>query len=217
MKTQYYLSTRYILRSIVMLVALAFVAPASYAATETTPSAEANPETMEATATQVQLATNLGEIVIELYADKAPATVANFIQYVSDGYYDGTVFHRVIDGFMIQGGGFDAQLKKKSTRDPIDNEADNGLKNDKFTIAMARTQDPHSASAQFFINVANNDFLNHKAKDMRGWGYAVFGSVVSGQDVVEKIGKVKTGASGPFRQDVPKETVTIESATVLAQ
>ncbi len=170
-----------------------------------------------AAATQVQLTTSLGEIVLTLHADKAPATVANFLQYVNDGYYNGTVFHRVIDGFMVQGGGFDADLKKKETRDPIDNEADNGLKNEKYTIAMARTQDPHSASAQFFINVANNEFLNFKAKNIRGWGYAVFGEVVSGQEVVDKIGKVKTGAAGPFPKDVPAEPVVIESATVVTE
>jgi len=172
----------------------------------------ATPETTNAI---VQLKTNHGEIVLELYPEEAPQSVANFIQYVSDGYYNGTVFHRVIDGFMIQGGGFDSDLKQKSTRKPIDNEADNGLKNDKFTIAMARTSDPHSATAQFFINVASNEFLNHTAKNARGWGYAVFGAVVSGQEVVEKIGKVETGASAPFRQDVPKETVIIEEATVV--
>ena len=216
MKTQLFPGlprAQFFLRSTLAAIALTFVATLAHTADNT-----ATDEAKEASAaTQVQLTTNYGEIVIELYADKAPATVANFVQYINDGYYSGTVFHRVIDGFMIQGGGFDADLKKKSTRDPIDNEADNGLKNDKYTIAMARTQDPHSASAQFFINVADNDFLNHKGKDLRGWGYAVFGAVVSGQEVVDKIGKVETGASGPFRQDVPKEAVTIVSATVISE
>lgn len=189
---------------------LSLACTSSFAADQSTAAAEA--ADTEATQPQVQLVTNLGEIVLELYPDKAPNTVANFLQYVEDGYYNGTIFHRVIDGFMIQGGGFDSDLKKKSTRAPVKNEADNGLKNDKFTIAMARTGDPHSASAQFFINVADNDFLNHKAKDMSGWGYAVFGAVVSGQEIVEKIAAVKTGASGPFRQDVPKDTIAIELA-----
>lgn len=212
MKSELFIRSQLMLRTALTIISLTL--PTFAHAADETPAASASEA---AVATQVQLNTNHGEIVVELYADKAPATVANFVQYVNDGYYNGTVFHRVIDGFMIQGGGFDADLKKKSTRDPVDNEADNGLKNDKFTLAMARTQDPHSASAQFFINVANNDFLNHKAKDLRGWGYAVFGAVVSGQDVVEKIGKVKTGASGPFRQDVPKEPVIIESAALVTK
>jgi peptidyl-prolyl cis-trans isomerase B (cyclophilin B) len=196
-------------RCLITAVTLAVSASVAQAADDSESAAIENP--------QVLMKTSLGEIVVELYADKAPNTVANFIQYVTDEYYNGTVFHRVIDGFMIQGGGFDAGLNKQATRDPIDNEADNGLKNDKFTIAMARTQDPNSASAQFFINVADNDFLNHKAKNLRGWGYAVFGTVVSGQDVVEKIATVKTGASGPFGKDVPKETIAIESATLIGQ
>lgn len=215
MKPQLIRRSQLFLRATIALISLAIAGSVAHAANETP--AATDIEAKPAAATQVLLKTNHGDIVLELYTDKAPATVANFVQYVSDGYYNGTVFHRVIDGFMIQGGGFGADLKKKSTRDPIDNEADNGLKNDKFTVAMARTQDPHSASAQFFINVANNDFLNHKAKDLRGWGYAVFAAVVSGQDVVEKIGKVKTGASGPFRQDVPKDAVSIESATIVRE
>jgi len=210
MKYQMIRRSQLFLRSTLALVSLALLTTMAHAADQTPADAEATADT------RVQLNTSLGEIVLELYADKAPATVANFVQYVNDGYYDGTVFHRVIDGFMIQGGGFDADLNKKSTRDPIDNEADNGLKNDKFTVAMARTQDPNSASAQFFINVADNDFLNHKAKNVRGWGYAVFAAVVSGEDVVEKIAKVKTGASGRFRKDVPMETVSIDSATIVS-
>ncbi|NML25497.1 peptidylprolyl isomerase [Zoogloea dura] len=162
----------------------------------------------------VKLTTNHGDIVLELDAEKAPETVKNFLAYVESGHYDNTVFHRVINGFMIQGGGFQPGMKQKPTLDPIKNEADNGLKNDAGTIAMARTSDPHSATAQFFINVADNDFLNHRSPDMQGWGYCVFGRVSEGQDVVEKIKGVKTGSSG-FHQDVPKEDVVIERAEVI--
>jgi peptidyl-prolyl cis-trans isomerase B (cyclophilin B) len=166
--------------------------------------------------TQVKLSTSKGDIVLELNAEKAPITVANFVQYVTDGHYDGTIFHRVIDGFMVQGGGFAPGMKeKKDGRASIQNEADNGLKNDIYTIAMARTPDPHSASAQFFINAADNDFLNFRSKTAQGWGYAVFGAVVEGQDVVDAIEKVKTGSNG-FHQDVPKEDVLIIKAEVLA-
>ncbi|WP_157669706.1 peptidylprolyl isomerase [Chitinibacter sp. FCG-7] len=165
---------------------------------------------------KVKLSTSKGDIVLELNAEKAPITVANFLQYVNDGHYDGTIFHRVIDGFMIQGGGFAPGMKeKKDGRASIQNEADNGLKNDIYTIAMARTPDPHSASAQFFINAADNDFLNFRSKTAQGWGYAVFGAVVEGQDVVDAIEKVKTGSNG-FHQDVPKEDVIIVKAEVLA-
>lgn len=163
---------------------------------------------------RVELKTSMGTIVLELYPDKAPKTVANFLQYVKDGHYQGTQFHRVIDGFMIQGGGFDANFKEKPTRGTIENEAANGLKNDYGTIAMARRPDPHSASAQFFINVKNNDFLNYRDSTPRGWGYAVFGKVVSGMDVVEKIAKVPTGNAGPH-QNVPREPVVIESASII--
>lgn len=165
--------------------------------------------------TQVKLTTNHGDIVLELDVEKAPLTVANFVQYVQDGHYDGTVFHRVIDGFMIQGGGFAPGLKQKDTRDTIKNEATNGLKNEAYTVAMARTPDPHSASAQFFINVANNDFLNFQTPTPQGFGYAVFGKVVEGKDVVDTIKGVRTGSSG-FHQDVPKEDVLIVKAEVLA-
>jgi len=161
----------------------------------------------------VDLKTNMGTIRIELYPAKAPKTVENFLQYVKDGHFSGTIFHRVIDGFMIQGGGFDKNMKQKPTRPPIENEAKNGLKNDIGTLAMARTSAPHSASAQFFINTKNNDFLNYPGLD--GWGYAVFGKVVSGMDVVTKIGKVATGNSGGMG-DVPREAVVIESATLVA-
>ncbi|NMG46858.1 peptidyl-prolyl cis-trans isomerase [Azoarcus communis] len=162
----------------------------------------------------VKLHTNHGVITLELDAEKAPITVENFLAYVSAGHYDNTVFHRVIDGFMIQGGGFEPGMKQKPTRDPIQNEANNGLKNERGTIAMARTQAPHSASAQFFINVADNDFLNHRSPDLQGWGYCVFGKVSDGFDVVDQIRKVKTGSSG-FHQDVPKEDVIIERAEIV--
>ena len=161
----------------------------------------------------VKLHTSHGVISLELDAGRAPATVENFLEYVRAGHYDGTVFHRVIDGFMVQAG-LKADLQSKETRDPIQNEADNGLKNDKYTIAMARTNDPHSATSQFFINVANNDFLNFTSPTPRGWGYAVFGRVVEGQDVVDSIRKVKTGSRG-FHQDVPLEDVTIERAEIV--
>lgn len=162
----------------------------------------------------IKLHTNFGIIGIELDHEKAPKTAANFEQYVRDGFYDGTIFHRVIDGFMIQGGGFDADMKQKDTRDTIENEANNGLKNDQYTVAMARTMQPHSASAQFFINVKDNDFLNHTKPDLHGWGYAVFGKVVEGSDVVDAIEQSKTSRSG-FHQDVPVETVTIEKAEIV--
>ncbi|MXN75167.1 peptidyl-prolyl cis-trans isomerase [Burkholderia sp. 4701] len=162
----------------------------------------------------VELHTNHGVIKLELDAAKAPKSVENFLNYVKKGHYDGTVFHRVINGFMIQGGGFEPGLKQKPTDAPIDNEANNGLKNDTYTIAMARTNDPHSATAQFFINVNDNDFLNHSSPTPQGWGYAVFGKVVEGQDVVDKIKAVKTGNAG-FHQDVPTDDVVIEKAVVV--
>ena len=163
---------------------------------------------------KVLMTTNFGNITIELDHDKAPITAANFAQYVKDGFYDGVIFHRVIDGFMIQGGGFDANMQQKSTRENIENEADNGLSNDIGTLAMARTMDPHSASAQFFINVNNNSFLNHTGKDPQGWGYAVFGKVVEGMEVVNEIKGVATTMRAGH-QDVPAENVVIESATLL--
>lgn len=155
-----------------------------------------------------------GAITLELDAEKAPKSVENFLTYVKNGHYNGTVFHRVIPGFMIQGGGFEPGMNQKPTGKPIENEANNGLKNNKYTIAMARTNDPHSATAQFFINVADNEFLNHKAPSAQGWGYAVFGKVVKGADVVDKIAGVKTGTRG-FHGDVPKEDVVIEKAVAL--
>ena len=162
----------------------------------------------------VKLHTNHGTITLELDADKAPETVKNFLAYVEAGHYDNTIFHRVIDGFMIQGGGFEPGMKQKPTNDPVKNEADNGLKNDKGTIAMARTQDPHSASAQFFINVADNDFLNFRSASPQGWGYCVFGRVTEGMDTVDAIRAVKTRSAG-FHQDVPVEDVVIERAEIV--
>ncbi|MCL1079327.1 peptidyl-prolyl cis-trans isomerase [Parashewanella spongiae] len=159
------------------------------------------------------LHTNHGDIKIELNAEKAPNTAENFLNYVKDGFYDGTIFHRVIDGFMIQGGGFTADMDQKKTGEMIKNEASNGLSNKKGTIAMARTQAPHSATAQFFINVSDNTFLDFKSETPQGWGYCVFAEVIDGMDVVEKIKNVATGTKG-MHQDVPLETVVIESVTV---
>lgn len=162
----------------------------------------------------IRFTTNLGSFDLELDAKAAPKTVANFERYVKEGFYNGTLFHRVIDGFMIQGGGFEAGMQHKEGNAPIENEAMNGLKNDKYTIAMARTSDPHSATSQFFINVSDNDFLNHTVPSGQGWGYAVFGHVVKGFDVIDRIAKVKTGSSRGF-QDVPKEDVVIEKAEII--
>ena len=162
----------------------------------------------------VELETTMGNIVIELNQEKAPNTVANFLAYVKSGHYDGTIFHRVIDGFMIQGGGMDANMKEKSTNAPIQNEADNGLKNEVGTIAMARTSDPHSATAQFFINVKDNSFLNFSGKNPQGWGYTVFGKVIEGMDIVNKIKGVPTGKYG-FHADVPTTPVVITHAKVI--
>ncbi len=165
--------------------------------------------------TMVKIQTNKGAFVLELDAAKAPETVANFLQYVKDGAYDNTVFHRVINGFMVQGGGFEPGMKQKPTRAPVKNEADNGLKNDKYTVAMARTNDPHSATAQFFVNVADNDFLNFRSPTPQGWGYCVFGKVVEGTEVIDAIKAVKTGNKG-FHQDVPVEDVIIEKAEIIS-
>ena len=163
---------------------------------------------------KVKLTTNHGDIVLQLDAEKAPLTTENFVQYVKDGHYNGTVFHRVIKGFMIQGGGFEAGMSQKKTRASIQNEADNGLKNKKYSIAMARTMEPHSASAQFFINASDNDFLNHSGKNVQGWGYAVFGEVIEGREVVDAIEKVATGSKAGH-QDVPKDDVIIEKAEII--
>ena len=162
----------------------------------------------------IVLHTNFGDIKIELNYEKAPVTAKNFEEYVTSGHYDGTIFHRVINGFMVQGGGFDADMQQKPTKDPIENEADNGLSNETGTLAMARTMDPHSASAQFFINVADNTFLDHTGKNMQGWGYCVFGKVVEGMEVVNQIKEVKT-TSKAGHQDVPAEAVIIESAELI--
>ena len=164
---------------------------------------------------QVEMKTNRGVIRIELYQDKAPKTVANFLQYVKEGFYNGTVFHRVIDDFMVQGGGFDKELREKRTHGPIENEAANRLKNEIGTLAMARTSAPHSASAQFFINLKHNEFLNFREPTTQGFGYAVFGRVVQGMDIVAIMAKVKTGRSGPYG-DVPVEPIVIEAVNVIA-
>ena len=167
--------------------------------------------------TNIILETNHGDIEIELNADKAPVTVENILAYVRDGFYDGTIFHRVIKGFMIQGGGFNQDMTQKATNPPFKNEADNGLTNDRGTIAMARTGDPNSATNQFFINTVDNAFLDHTAKTMRGWGYCVFGEVVEGMDVMDRIAQVNTGAGGPFGQDVPKTPVVIKKVSLISE
>jgi len=165
---------------------------------------------------QVRLETNFGDIILELYPDKAPKSVSNFLNYVNSSFYDNTVFHRVIDGFMVQGGGFNEDYEKKPTNPPIENEADNKLKNVVGSIAMARTSSPHSATAQFFINIADNDFLNYRSSTMRGWGYAVFGKVLKGMDVVNKIKALPTGSAGPFSKDAPASPVIIIKATQIS-
>ena len=169
----------------------------------------------DVTQKRVMLETTEGNIILELDITRAPHSVLNFLKYVRSGHYDGTIFHRVIKNFMIQGGGFTADMQRKQTNAPILNEADNGLKNLRGTIAMARTNDPHSGTAQFFINVVDNSFLDHKSKTPRGWGYAVFGHVIKGMNVVDKIRDQRTGASGPFPRDVPVKTVMINKATIL--
>ena len=181
-----------------------------------------NPETAEAIESArakgksvVELKTNLGSLVIALENEKAPKSVENFLAYVEDDFYSGTVFHRVIEGFMIQGGGMDLRLEKKETKAPIQNEADNGLKNEKFTIAMARTGNPHSATAQFFINTADNHFLDHKSKTQSGWGYTVIGKLIGGERIAEWLSKAPTGPAGPFPSDVPEIPLVIEEAGVL--
>jgi len=198
-----------------MLLTAFFIGSTAVYAQSLSQTSQTNQDTSSmSTSPRVKLDTTAGEIVIELNATEAPKSSENFLTYVRDGFYDNTIFHRVIDGFMVQGGGFEPGMKQKTTGEPIENEANNGLKNDMYTLAMARTNDPHSATAQFFINVANNDFLNHTAPTAQGWGYAVFGKVVEGQDVVDKIRGVKTGNAG-FHQNVPTEDVVIEKATVI--
>jgi peptidyl-prolyl cis-trans isomerase B (cyclophilin B) len=166
---------------------------------------------------KVKVETNKGTMVIELYPDKAPISVANFLSYVRDGAYDGTIFHRVIKDFMNQGGGFTTDYKKVDTKAPIQNEADNGLKNLKYTVAMARTGEPHSATNQFFINTADNAFLDHTDKTTRGWGYAVFGKVIEGQNIAGAISRVQTGQGGPFSSDVPRTPIIIEKITEIKE
>jgi len=208
---------RYIAPLHVLLPALLAVSVSACAAqkepkAETAPAAQ--PTATTSSMPRVTLSTNMGDIVVELNPAKAPLSSANFIEYVQSGQYNGTIFHRVIDNFMIQGGGFDQNMQQKPTRAPIQNEANNGLKNTRGTIAMARTGDPHSASSQFFINVKDNAFLDHTSPTPQGWGYTVFGQVVEGMDVVDKIKNVKTGNKG-FHQDVPQEDVIIEKAEVV--
>ena len=201
-------------RNTTLVAVAALLMALSVSAQET--SATATPST-NAPNPQVVLKTSQGDILLELFADRAPVTVANFIQYVEDGFYDGTIFHRVIANFMIQGGGFTADLKMKETRDPIVNEANNRISNRRGTIAMARRLEPDSANAQFFINVVDNLALNHTGTNSsQAWGYAVFGQVIDGMDAVEAIRVVPTGPKGPFRSDVPTETVLIEKATVVS-
>lgn len=166
---------------------------------------------------QVKLETNLGDILLELDQAKAPKTTANFLSYVKSGHYDGTIFHRVIQGFMAQGGGFTGDFRQKSTEAPIQNEADNGLQNLRGTIAMARTNDPHSATAQFFINYKDNGFLDYTAPNPQGWGYAVFGKVISGMEVVDQMATIPTGRGGPLPSDVPQQPIVIEKATVIGE
>ena len=196
---------RYVLRA---LVALCCVLAATLGGVGVARAGGGNP--------MVKLTTSKGEIVIELDKEKAPITAANFLAYVKAGHYDGTVFHRVINGFMIQGGGMDKSMKEKSTNAPITNEADNGLQNKTYTLAMARTGEPHSATAQFFINVADNGFLNHTGKNAQGWGYAVFGKVVKGQEVVDAIKAVPTMTKGMY-ENVPVVPVVIEKAEVISE
>ena len=203
---------RSIVANFLFILAVGVISMTSQAGEKAPQKAEEAP--VKTTNPRVNLVTNKGAIVIELYPDKAPESVKNFIEYVNSGYYNGTTFHRVIPNFMIQGGGFEPGLKRKETREPIKNEADNGLKNDIGTIAMARTNVPHSATSQFFINTRDNDFLNHTEPSPRGWGYAVFGKVIEGMDTVKAIEQVSTGFSGGH-QNVPAEDVIIEKATML--
>ena len=202
-----------VMRSLVLVGMLPLVCLSAQAAPPSTSTPKQGVTSMS-TNPRVKMTTSLGDIVITLDAAKAPKTVANFLAYVNDGFYNGTIFHRVIDGFMVQGGGFEPGLKQKPTKANVENEANNGLKNNKYTLAMARTSDPHSATAQFFINVANNDFLNHTAPTAQGWGYAVFGEVTEGKDVVDKMKAVATANSG-FHQNVPTTDLVITKAVVL--
>jgi peptidyl-prolyl cis-trans isomerase B (cyclophilin B) len=209
--------TSFLLRAVRMTAYAALFAcavPASVTAAPATPSSTPKGNHAMSTHPRVALHTNQGLVVITLDAEKAPKSVANFLTYVKEGFYNNTVFHRVIDNFMIQGGGFEPGMKQKQTHAPVENEANNGLKNDKYTVAMARTSDPHSATAQFFINVADNEFLNFTSPTPNGWGYTVFGKVTEGTDVVEKMKGVKTANKG-FHQNVPVEDLIIEKAEVI--
>ena len=199
---------------IISLLALSLMAcNAADKATESNKSMQSHGDKM-AVNPKIKIETTLGDITLELDATKAPTSTENFLSYVKDGHYDGTIFHRVIPNFMVQGGGMNPDMSEKESKAPIKNEANNGLKNLRGTVAMARTNDPHSASSQFFINVKDNAFLDHKSEDMQGWGYAVFGKVVDGMDVVDKIEKVETGTTG-FHQDVPKDAVILNKVTVV--
>jgi len=202
-----------VMRGLVLVGMLPLVCLSAQAAPPSTSTPKQGVTSMS-TNPRVKMTTSLGDIVITLDAAKAPKTVANFLAYVNDGFYNGTIFHRVIDGFMVQGGGFEPGLKQKPTKANVENEANNGLINNKYTLAMARTSDPHSATAQFFINVANNDFLNHTAPTAQGWGYAVFGEVTEGKDIVDKMRAVATANSG-FHQNVPTTDLVITKAVVL--
>jgi len=217
------ISSRFCYRVTFTLLVGLFIqfAPATHAQ-DTANSTITDPETADAVKQAQQkgnpviaLHTNLGTLHLELFPEQSPKSVENFVKYVEDNFYDGTIFHRVIEGFMIQGGGLDLRLEKKKTREPVLNEADNGLLNDKFTVAMARTGAPHSATAQFFINTADNEFLNHKAKEPSGWGYAVIGKMIGGMQIAEWMSKAPTGPAGPFPSDVPVTPMVIEKAIIL--
>jgi peptidyl-prolyl cis-trans isomerase B (cyclophilin B) len=207
-------SRRRLVRGLILAGALGATGSVAMAAPPTASTPPTQGVKPMSTSPRVKFQTNYGDFVITLDVVKAPKTAANFLAYVNDGFFNGTIFHRVIDGFMIQGGGFEPGMKQKPTKAQIENEANNGLKNDEYTVAMARTSDPHSATAQFFINVKNNDFLNHTAPTSQGWGYAVFGKVTEGKDVVDKIKAVRTGNKG-FHQNVPNEDVIITKAVVI--
>ena len=196
-----------------VLALVLIAAPAAFSQEAPAQEAPAQEAPAQQAAPQVTIQTSMGPITIELYPDKAPNTVKNFLNYVDDSFYDGTIFHRVIPGFMVQGGGFTPDMNKKRTQGPLLNEADNGLKNDRGTLAMARTNDPHSATAQFFINVVDNDSLNHTSKTARGWGYTVFARVIEGMEIVDAISKVPTGVKNRMR-DVPQEPVMLEKVTL---
>jgi peptidyl-prolyl cis-trans isomerase B (cyclophilin B) len=202
------------MRFIISLLLIALICPTASAAQA---SKSTTGKKMTENTIQVKLETTLGDITLQLDKDKAPVSVDNFLVYVKDGHYNGTIFHRVISGFMAQGGGFDTDFQQKPTHDPIKNEANNGLNNDRGTIAMARTSNPNSATAQFFINYKNNDFLNFKSETPQGWGYAVFGKVVDGMDVVDAMAKIPTGAGGPMPSDVPQTPIVIHKATVVGE